>query len=189
MTRARLIPAAVVAAIAAVASYSHQRDLAAAHGQTPLIAALIPVSVDAMLAVATIAMHEDRTTGRHIRPWAWIVLVLGVGVSVAANTLAAPPHLLDRLISAWPAVALLAVVEVLANPGKPKVPVVAGEPADDVVTVTSRAPRRVPNSAPAVVKAKARKPDATAAAIAAKVGVSERTVQRHLAATNGHTPA
>ena len=188
---ARNLSAGVVAAIAAVASYSHQRDLAAHHGQTQLIAAIIPISVDMMLAVATFAMHEDRANGCKIRPWAWIVLILGVGVSIAANTLAAAPHLLDRLISAWPAIALLGVVEVLANPGKPRAPVTQPSPTpsdaklpvqavDGDATVAPKIRRQVPTKRAAVLKAAKALPGGSLAAIAAKADVSEATARRHL---------
>lgn len=115
---ARTTSAAVVAGVAAVASYSHMRDLAAAHGQSPLLANLLPISVDGMLVVASAVMADDRAAGRPVRTWARVSFVVGVAASIVANVLAAQPDLVARVISAWPALALLLVVEMLA--GKPR---------------------------------------------------------------------
>jgi hypothetical protein len=110
--------AAVVATIAATASYDHMRELALIHGQGELIASLVPISVDGMLVVATVAMHDDRISGRKVRPAAWVAFCVGVLASVTANVLAAPDDLISRIVSAWPAVALLLVIEVLATGGR-----------------------------------------------------------------------
>ena len=102
---------AAVAIIAAIASYSHMRGLAIRHGQDSLIATLLPLSVDGLVVVAAVAVGDGR---RHT--WsAWLSFWLGVGASVIANVLAAQPGIISRAISAWPAVALLAVVEVLSR--------------------------------------------------------------------------
>lgn len=114
----RNVAAAVVATIAAAASYQHMRDLALAHGQGELIASLVPISVDGMLIVSTVAMHDDRLSGRKVRPAAWVAFCTGVLASVTANVLAAPDDLISRIVSAWPAVALLLVIEVLATGGR-----------------------------------------------------------------------
>ncbi|HEX6075526.1 MAG TPA: DUF2637 domain-containing protein [Micromonosporaceae bacterium] len=85
--------------------------LAAEHGQPEDLAKLLPISVDGLLVVASIVMTEDREAGRPARPWARASFVIGVVASVAANIAAAPEDAISRLISAWPAVALLLVVE------------------------------------------------------------------------------
>jgi hypothetical protein len=72
-----------------------------------------------MLIVATVAMREDRANGLKVRRWAWVAFVLGVLASVVANVLAAQDDITSRVISAWPAVALLLVIEVLATGKKP----------------------------------------------------------------------
>jgi Protein of unknown function (DUF2637) len=58
---ASLSGALVVAAIAALASYSHMRGLAVRYGQSELIADLLPVSVDGMMVVATVALGDGRS--------------------------------------------------------------------------------------------------------------------------------
>lgn len=192
-----------VAGIAAYASYTHMRELALVHGQTHTVAALLPVSVDGMLIVATLVMREDRSRGIGVRPWAWIAFLLGVTASIVANVLAAASDITSRVISAWPALALLLVIEVLAT-GKKAAELPPAEPAtvatsalmaglvqadtmsdivSDIVSDTTR-PARVrkrPSTAERVAKLRDRQPDLGVSAMAQKLGVSERTVTRHLA--------
>jgi hypothetical protein len=156
-TTAKYTAIVAVAGIAAYASYSHMRDLAIEHGQSGTVAALLPISVDGMLIVATVAMKEDRANGLKVRLWAWVAFVLGVLASVVANVLAADDDLTSRVISAWPAVALLLVIEVLAT-GKKPVELPAEVPAVKPVKVPTEGPAPRP----------ARKPAAKAVAKAAK---------------------
>jgi hypothetical protein len=111
---ASLAGALVVAAIAALASYSHMRGLALRYGQPELIADLLPVSVDGMMVVATVALGD----GRRNRWSAWVAFWTGVIASVLANVLAAQPSGIARCISAWPAIAFLLVVEVITRGGR-----------------------------------------------------------------------
>lgn len=103
-----------VTVIAAVGSYDHQRELALIAGQTRFLATLLPLSVDGMLLVATLALGD----GRKSRWSAWLAFLIGVGASLAANVIVAPPGLVARVVSAWPAVALLLTVEILTRSGK-----------------------------------------------------------------------
>lgn len=177
-----------VAGIAAYASYSHMRDLALEHHQTLIVASLLPVSVDGMLIVATLVMREDRQAGLKVRPWAWVAFILGVGASVVANVLAAADDVTSRVISAWPAVALLLVIEVLATGKKaavvaavldaPAEPVV--QPAAVVTEEPAPAEPTPPRKAAAVVAAlRAEHPDMPQDAVAKQTGLAVRTVQRH----------
>jgi Protein of unknown function (DUF2637) len=106
--------ALVVAAIAALASYSHMRAVALRYGQPELIADLLPTSVDGMMAVATVALGD----GRRNRWSAWLAFATGVTASVLANVLAAEASVVARCISAWPAVAFVLVVEVMTRGGR-----------------------------------------------------------------------
>ncbi|SCL23403.1 Protein of unknown function [Micromonospora rhizosphaerae] len=123
---ARTASAAIVAGVAAVASYSHMRQLAAEHGQSPLLANLLPVSVDGMLIVASAVLADDRAAGRPGRLSARVSFTIGVVASIIANVLAAPDNIVARFISAWPALALLLVVEMLTGGGPAATPAVAG---------------------------------------------------------------
>jgi AcrR family transcriptional regulator len=211
---ARNLSAGAVAGIAAVASYEHMRVLAAHYGQPDLISNLMPVSVDGLIIVSTIAMADDKRSARAVRWSARTAFVVGVCASVAANVLATPGGLVARLISAWPAVALLMVVEVLSRRGKSPLteatsapvaePVVtaAGDPgadtspdapADitpDTARTLKRTPRRTPktDTATAARRLRARHPDMPTVDIARRLGVSDRTVRRHLNSTPTRTP-
>lgn len=200
--------ALVVAGIAFLASYSHMRGLALRYGQTEVIADLLPVSVDGMLVVATVALGD----GRRHRWSAWVAFWTGVAASVVANVLAAEPSAIARCISAWPAIAFLLVVEVITRGGRIRArevdtqqdtqpdsePVPAALPQPpipatpvDTTPVTPAASKRTPgrpvkaakpasNLATQAAKVRARKPDITQADLAAKLGVSERTLRRRL---------
>lgn len=101
----------MVAIIAAIASYTHMRGLALSHGQDQVISTLLPLSVDGLMVVAAVAIGDGRR-----RTWsAWASFVTGVAASVTANVLAARPDPVSRVISAWPAIALLLVVEVMSD--------------------------------------------------------------------------
>jgi DNA-binding CsgD family transcriptional regulator len=127
--------ALVVAGIAAYASYSHMRHLALAYGQDATVATLLPISVDGLMVVATIALGD----GRRYRWSAWLAFWAGVSASVIANVLAAEPSGVARTISAWPAIAFLLVVEVITRGGRLRVsadstPATEADTVDDMPT-------------------------------------------------------
>jgi len=110
--------AGAVASIAGYASYWHQVHVATLAGERTELAHIIPVSVDGVLVVASVAMVDAAREGR--KPsWATRVgFVVGIAASVGANVMSAQPTLLGRAVAAWPAVALLLVVEMLSRKGK-----------------------------------------------------------------------
>lgn len=113
-----------VAGVAAWGSYWHQVDVATLAHQAATLAHTLPLSVDGMLVVATLAMSEDKANGRKPRGWARFAFWLGAVVSVAANIASTAVHYGDPLsiaVSMWAPIALLVVVEIMARPGKPKV--------------------------------------------------------------------
>src|SRR5690606_30614330 len=61
------LAAAVVAAVAGVISYGHIRSVALAVGESHVAAALLPIGVDGLIIVATLAMLEDAKADRHPR--------------------------------------------------------------------------------------------------------------------------
>ncbi|MDG4751706.1 DUF2637 domain-containing protein [Micromonospora sp. WMMD718] len=135
-----------VTVIAAVASYDHMRTVALDAGQSPLLAALLPLSVDGMILVATLALGD----GRRSRWSAWLAFLVGVAASLAANVLAAEDDTVSRVVSAWPAVALLLTVEVLARAGRTPATVA---PAADVTRqpVALASPGAVADTAPSAL--------------------------------------
>lgn len=144
-----------VTGVAALASYEHQVDVATLAHQATLLAHTLPLSIDGMLLVATLAMSEDKANGRKPRGWARFGFWFGAAVSTAANIASTVVHYGDPLSIAWSMVApivLLVVVEIMARPGKPKpVEVLAEAPAPSV-PVVPQAPAQV-TPAPVVVAA------------------------------------
>jgi hypothetical protein len=177
---ASLAGALIVATIAALASYSHMRDVALRYGQSELIAALLPVSVDGMMVVATVALGD----GRRNRWSAWLAFWTGVVASVVANVLAAEPSLVARCISAWPAVAFLLVVEVITRGGRGPRPVQTkdaesgGSGKEHPVHRTDRSrirrtPRRSTNETRELAaNLRAKFPEITQAELARRLGIS-----------------
>jgi hypothetical protein len=111
--------AAVVAGIAAWSSYRHMVSVALNVGEQPAVAYVLPLSVDGMLVVASVAMVDDRRSGRTVRWSARLAFAIGVLASLAANVSAAHPSIGARIVAAWPALALLLTVELLSRAGKP----------------------------------------------------------------------
>ena len=113
----------IVAGVAAVNSYEHMRDVALLGHQPNLLASTLPLSVDGLLVIASLAMAEDKAQYRHPRTWARIAFWFGAVVSLAANIASTAVHHGDALsigVAAWPPLALLVVTEIMARPGKPK---------------------------------------------------------------------
>lgn len=112
-----------VALIAAWGSYRHMLDVATIAGQPIEVAATLPLSVDGMLLVASLAMADDKANGRRPRVAARIAFWLGATISVAANIASTVVHNgvnpLSIGVAAWAPIALLAVSEIMAKPGKP----------------------------------------------------------------------
>jgi hypothetical protein len=108
--------AGAVALIAGFSSYMHMVHVALACAERREVAYALPVSVDGMLVVATVVMVDDKRHTHRVRPVARLAVSVGVAASVAANIAAAHPTIGARIVAAWPAVALLLVVEMLARP-------------------------------------------------------------------------
>lgn len=118
-----------VGGVAAYVSYRHIYEVALlAHQPRPLALAL-PLSVDGLLLIASLAMGEDKAANRHPRAWARFGFWLGAAVSVAANLASTWVHYglspLPLAVAGWAPIALLVCVEIVARPGKPKATVVA----------------------------------------------------------------
>jgi Protein of unknown function (DUF2637) len=104
---------AVVALVAAAASYQHQHTLAALAGEGWLAWAL-PISVDGMMLATGRSILRRRRAGIPAPFLSWFGFTLGLVASVAANVAAAHPTLVGRLIAAWPPVALFIAYDTLA---------------------------------------------------------------------------
>jgi Protein of unknown function (DUF2637) len=104
---------AVVAVVAAAASYQHQRTLAALAGEGWLAWAL-PISVDGMMLATGRSILRRRRASIPAPFLSWFGFTLGLVASVTANVAAAHPTPVGRLIAAWPPIALFIAYETLA---------------------------------------------------------------------------
>ena len=149
MRTVRNISTGAVALIAAFSSYSHTVHVALRFAERPEVAYALPVSVDGMLVVATVVMADDRRHGNRARPIARIAFAAGVAASLAANIAAAHSGVGARLVAAWPAVALLLVVEMLAHPPAPTAgqarPATADHHQPPVAAATTQPPQLPPH--------------------------------------------
>jgi Protein of unknown function (DUF2637) len=74
--------------------------------------------VDGLLVVASIAMVDARAEGRRPSWKTKLAFGLGIAASVGANVMSAHATALGRAVAAWPALALLLVVETLSSKGR-----------------------------------------------------------------------
>jgi hypothetical protein len=137
--------AIVLAAVAAYASYEHQRTFALRGGADPAGASLWPLSVDGLLVLATIGLLKPHIPARRRTRYAVrSAFTAGIAVSLAANVAAAPhPVWQPILVAGWPPVALLLAVELLATGPAPR------ERAESVRPPTRSAPLEPENEKPA----------------------------------------
>src|SRR5690606_29816145 len=112
------VSAAVVAVVAGYVSYLHIVDVALVVGERPEIAYALPVTIDALMVMSTLAMLADRRAGRRPSAWAQAGFLFGVAVSVTCNVASAAPTWPARGVAAIPAVSLLLAVEVLVRAGR-----------------------------------------------------------------------
>jgi hypothetical protein len=113
----RALTAAVVLAVAvfaAVVSYSHIYDLGRLHGQAGAAARLLPLSVDGLIAAASLVLLHEARNGRPAPVLARWMLGLGVAATVGANVAYGLPFgAPGALVSAWPAIAFTGTAEML----------------------------------------------------------------------------
>ncbi len=202
---ARDASTAAVAGIAAWSSWSHMVSVALRFGERAEVAYVLPVSVDGMLVVASTAMVEDQRAGRAVRWSARIAFAAGVAASVAANIAAAKPNPGARIVAAWPALALLLVVEMLARTqGVRRLPGRVDARSNDIPArpeVSASSATQTRNRKPAtdgrggteravdvVARLRAERPHASLAELASASGVSQRHVRRLLTNADS-TPA
>lgn len=190
-----LASSVIVFVIAAAASYTHQTELSIRAHQPVWLAHLMPLTIDAVVIAATLALSDGRS-----RIWpARTILALYGAATIAANIADAHPDALSRLVSAVPPISLLAVTWLLDTAARQPVAVAILEenaqvnPATEVaetVTVTppaaprARAPRKASPKAAAVIAVKTANPDLPTPQVALLAGASTRTARR---AINGHS--
>lgn len=113
-----------VGGVAAYVSYRHIYEVALLAHQPQALAVALPLSVDGLLLIASLAMGEDKAANRHPRGWARSGFALGSAVSVAANLASTWVHYgptpLPLAVAGWAPIALLWCVEIVSRPGKPR---------------------------------------------------------------------
>lgn len=116
MTRGRrntiVAASAVVAAIAAWASYWHGVEVCVRAGEQTGSAHLIPVLPDAAMVIGGLVIAMPGVTRRRM-VWSRTALFVGIGFSIWFNIAAAGPHLVSKVVAAMPAVFLLITAELL----------------------------------------------------------------------------
>jgi hypothetical protein len=155
----RMLATAAIAGIAAWVSYWHMVSVCARYGESSTSSHLIPFSVDGVVVVASVCLVE--IAGR-----------------------------------------LRAALDAIPVPDAPTTLVPAPEPADsgpdaraDIVTDIRRAPKRTPrrtskpDTATAARRLRERHPDMPTTDIARRLGVTDRTIRRHLNTPPPATPA
>lgn len=159
----------------------HIVDVAIRVGYRPEVAYALPVTVDALMVMSTLALLSDRSNR-----WAQAGFLFGVAVSVIANVASVEPTWPARGVAAIPAVSLLLAVEVLVRSGRLARP--AGRRGGQGAAVGTRGSLRRSNGSTGrtagarVAAAMATRPGASVAELARLAGVSRSTVRRH----NGH---
>jgi hypothetical protein len=106
-----------VAAVAAIASFDHQRTLAELAGEG-WRSWLLPISVDGLVVVGSMTLLVGRGTDGKAGLLAWAALALGLLASLGANIIATDPTLADlrlirQLVGGWPPVAFAIAYELL----------------------------------------------------------------------------
>jgi hypothetical protein len=139
-----IISVALVATVAAIVSYTHMQIVAEQAGQG-WKSWLLPLSVDGLLVGASLVLYVRRNNIR-----AWIAVIAGILVSLAANLAAAEPTLISRLVSAWPAIALALSYETLLTLVRQH-PIAVDHPAPATV-VTEPAVAQPAAPEPALIK-------------------------------------
>ncbi len=142
----------LVAAVAAVVSYAHMREVAARAGEG-WRALLLPLSVDGLVVAASMVLLTRRRVGLAGGWLPWWALLGGVGASLAANIAAAEPTATARVVAAWPALAFAVAFELLLQQRRAAVtepepvnaqPVEPAEPVEPGVPVGLDRPTPLP---------------------------------------------
>jgi len=120
----------VVAGIAAVISFVHIAHLALTHGQTMLVAMLLPLSIDGTVAAASLVMLRSARMKLPVPMLARVMLVLAVLATLASNIVfGAGFGIVGALLSGWPAVAFIGCAEMAIGMIR-RTATVAGDVAD-----------------------------------------------------------
>ncbi|MEV4722469.1 DUF2637 domain-containing protein [Micromonospora humida] len=138
----------LVALVAGYASFSHIFAVARSAGEHVSVAAVLPLSIDGLILVGTLAMLDDKRSNRKPRLSARLAVAFGIIATLAANIASAQPTWTARAVAAVPPVAFLLAVEVLSRRGK----VIHPEPAEPVTIAEPVAVEPEPVAEPVAVE-------------------------------------
>lgn len=119
---------AAVGLIAAIVSYSHMQQLGEHHGEA-WRSWLIPISIDGLMAAASMVLLTRRRSGLPASPLAWVALALGAVASLAANMADAQPDLTAILYAGWAPLGFLLAFELLLQQRRAEAASPVAEPA------------------------------------------------------------
>ncbi|HEY0700424.1 MAG TPA: DUF2637 domain-containing protein [Micromonospora sp.] len=138
---------ALVALVAGYASFSHIYAVARHAGEHVSVASVLPLSIDGLILVGTLAMLDDKRSDRKPRLSARLAVAFGIVATLAANIASAHPTWTARAVAAVPPVAFLLAVEVLSRRGK----LINPEPVEQVPPITVAEPVELVEAEPVSV--------------------------------------
>jgi hypothetical protein len=110
----------VVGGSAAFQSFHHIVDVGLLTHQTYAVAVVMPLAIDGMMGIATVAILQDRARGFAPRPWGrfglWSGLLLSVGANVSSVVAVWGVEWLAIVWNGLPPILLLIAVEIVSNP-------------------------------------------------------------------------
>ncbi len=117
-TRSTTAATVAVGLMAAALSYDHMRLLAVHVGEPGWRAAVLPLTVDGLVVVATKVTVARRGAGRPVGWLPYSALALSVLASLAANVVSGDPtlvpdHVVRWVVSAWPPLAVAMAFELV----------------------------------------------------------------------------
>lgn len=191
ITWAMTFTAAAVILFAAIVSYSHIYALARAHGEDSIQAHLLPLSIDGVIAEASLVMLYAARNKVDAPRLARIMLWSGIVATLAANALVALPPawinpvanaIIGAILSAWPAAAFIGSVELIMLLVRAVRSVADdSDSEDDSDPEPPKRPRRRRPRSDKVADTIKRHPDWDNEKIAKHCGVTKRTVERRRA--------
>jgi len=103
-----------VAGVAAYVSYWHAVEVVTHHGEPGVVGHLYPIVIDGIIIAASMVLLDAARHMDDAPPLAWLLLLAGIGVTLAANvTYGAQFGLAGSLWAAWPAAAFVGCYELL----------------------------------------------------------------------------